>query len=326
MYTHYPVMLEEVLDCLEVAPGQVVVDCTLGEGGHAREMVRRLEGGTLIGIEQDGEVLERAKERLEAFGDRFIGVRDNFSRIREIVEEQSPTGKADRVLFDLGVSRFHLISSGRGFSFNRDEPLDMRMDRGRPLDAYQVVNTFSRHKLSEIIWAYGEERFANRIALRIEQAREKKPISTSRELADIVKGAVPRKYWPRRIHPATRTFQAVRVFVNDELDILEQSVRDAVEALAPEGRICVISFHSLEDRIVKSVFNDLRRGCTCPPDFPVCVCGGTRKLRVLTRKPVTPSESELERNPPSRSARMRCAQKLRGHEAGNLSQEVQQSA
>jgi 16S rRNA (cytosine1402-N4)-methyltransferase len=326
MYAHYPVMLGEVLDCLDVGPGQVVVDCTLGEGGHAREVLQRLEGGTLIGVEQDGEVLDRAKERLEAFGDRFVPVRDSFSRVREIVEEYAPTGKAGRVLFDLGVSRYHLTESGRGFSFNREEPLDMRIDQGRPLSASQVVNSFSRQKLAEIIWAYGEERFANRIALRIEQEREKKPISSSRELADIVKGAVPRKYWPRRIHPATRTFQAVRIFVNDELDILEQAVRDAVDVLAPEGRICVISFHSLEDRIVKSVFNDLRRGCTCPPDFPVCVCGGTRKLRVLTRKPVTPSESELERNPPSRSARMRCAQKLREQGAGNLSREVQQSA
>ncbi len=326
MYAHYPVMLEQVMDCLDIGPDQVVVDCTLGEGGHARGMLQKLERGALIGIEQDEEVLSRAKERLETFGRRFIPVRDNFSHVREIVEQQSPTGRADRVLFDLGVSMFHFTESGRGFSFSREEPLDMRLDRDRPLDAHQVVNTFSRQKLSEIIWAYGEERFANRIAHRIVQARGEKPISTSRELADIVKRAVPRKYWPRRIHPATKTFLAIRIFVNDELDILEQSVRDAVEALAPGGRVCVISFHSLEDRIVKSVFNDLRRGCTCPPDFPVCVCGGIKKVRVLTKKPVTPAEGELERNPPSRSARMRCAQKLREQAAHHLSREVQQSA
>jgi 16S rRNA (cytosine1402-N4)-methyltransferase len=314
------------MECLDLGPDQVVVDCTLGEGGHARGMLRKLGRGTLIGIEQDEEILGRAKGYLEDFKDRFVPVRENFSRIKEIVAERSPTGQADRILFDLGVSMFHFTESGRGFSFSREEPLDMRLDLDRSLDACQVVNDFSRKKLAEVIWAYGEERFANRIAHRIVQAREEKPISTSLELADIVKKAVPRKYWPRRVHPATKTFQAIRVFVNDELDILEQAVRDAVDALAPEGRICVISFHSLEDRIVKTVFNDLCRGCTCSPDFPVCVCGGKKKVRVLTKKPVTPSESELEHNPPSRSARMRCAQKLPVKAVYHLNQEVQQSA
>lgn len=326
MYAHKPVLLREVMSCLDPEPDSVVVDATLGEGGHAAALLQKLESGMLIGIEQDEEVMARARERLSGFNGRFLPVRDNFANMKQIVRAGSPTGRADRILFDLGISMFHLTESGRGFSFSRDEELDMRLDKNRPLNALRVVNEFDRRKLSEIIWAYGEERFAGRIANRIVQERKTSRIHTSLELADIVSKAIPRKYWPKRIHPATRTFQAIRVFVNDEIDLLEQAVRDAVSVLEPEGTICIISFHSLEDRIVKSVFNDFRKGCTCPPDFPVCVCGGRKTLCVLTRKPVTAGEDEIERNPASRSARMRCARKLQEPGSGSINEEIQQSA
>jgi 16S rRNA (cytosine1402-N4)-methyltransferase len=313
MYSHKPVMLESVIECLDIQPENTVIDCTLGEGGHAQEFLKRASCGLLIGIEQDEEMLVRAGERLREFGKRFVGVRDNFMNIAGIVSQRGAL-PVDRVFFDLGVSTYHFTESGRGFSFNREEKLDMRLDASKPLSAHEVINQFSTRRLTELIWAYGEERFAGRIAHFISEARSKKEISTSTQLADIVKGAVPRKMWPKKIHPATKTFQAVRIFVNDEIDILEKSLRDAVDLLRPGGRIAVISFHSLEDRIVKTVFRELARGCTCPPDYPVCVCGNRRKLKVLTKKPIMPGEEEIETNPSSRSARLRCAVKLReGH-------------
>ncbi len=311
MYVHNPVMLEQALRSLDIRPSDRVVDCTLGEGGHAQHFLQKLTNGMLLGIEQDDEILKRAKERLESFNKKFIPVHDNFSNLKKIIENNF-SGGADRIFFDLGISMYHIRESGRGFSFSGDEPLDMRLDRTRALSAADVVNRFCRKKLSEIIWAYGEERFSGRIALYILEAREKKRITSSIELADIVKKAVPRKYWPKRIHPATKTFQAIRIFVNDEIDILENALRDAVDVLKPDGRICVISFHSLEDRVVKSVFNDLKRDCRCPPDFPVCVCGGKKIIKVLTRKPLMPDDREIDQNPSSRSARLRCARKLDG--------------
>ncbi len=311
MYVHNPVMLEQVLRSLEIRPSDRVVDCTLGEGGHARHFLEKLTSGTLLGIEQDDEILKRARERLASFDGKFIPVHDNFSNLKAIIEDNF-SGGIDKIFFDLGISMYHIRESGRGFSFSGDEPLDMRLDRTKAFSAADVVNRFSRKKLSEIIWAYGEERFSGRIALYIVEAREKKRITSSVELADIVKKAVPGKYWPKKIHPATKTFQAIRIFVNDEIELLENSLRDAVDALKPCGRITVISFHSLEDRIVKSVFNDLKRDCRCPPEFPVCVCGGKRIIKVLTKKPLVPDERETEQNPSSRSARLRCAEKLDG--------------
>jgi len=314
MIVHKPVMLEEVLSSLAITSSDVVVDCTLGEGGHAAAFLERLNKGVLVGIEQDEEILSRACERLKPFGERFIPVHDNFFNIKKIVEGLFPAG-VDKVFFDLGISMYHITKSGRGFSFSRSEPLDMRLDLSKTLTACDVVNRFDKKKLAEIIWAYGEEVLANRIAAFIVNERSRKPITTSTELADIVKRAVPRKLWPRKIHPATKTFQAIRIFVNDELEVLEKALRDGIDILKPGGRICVISFHSLEDRIVKTVFQELDRGCHCPPDFPVCVCGGKKVIKVLSKKPCIPGEEELRRNPSSRSARLRFALKLDDQEA-----------
>jgi 16S rRNA (cytosine1402-N4)-methyltransferase len=309
MWVHNPVMLEEVLGCLEIGRNDRIVDCTLGEGGHALQFLERLDGGKLLGIEQDGEILQKASTRLGGYGDRFIPIRDNFSNLRGIVH-RNLKGPIDKIFFDLGISMYHFRESRRGFTFMQDEPLDMRLDQSKPLSAEDVVNQFSRKKLTEIIWAYGEERFSNRIAHYLVTERANKPITTSSELADTVMRAIPRKFWPKNIHPATKTFQAIRIFVNDEIEILERAVRDGIGLLRPGGRICVISFHSLEDRIVKSVFRDLNKGCHCPPDFPVCVCGGKRVIKLLNKKPLYPDEQEVEQNPASRSARLRCAVKL----------------
>jgi 16S rRNA (cytosine1402-N4)-methyltransferase len=310
LYAHTPVMLRQVLECLAIEANDVVVDCTLGEGGHTTHFLKLIGEGMLVGIEQDSEILEKARNRLKGHTGRFLPVRDNFSRIGEILDERVG-GPVDKIFFDLGISMFHIKESGRGFTFAADEPLDMRLDLGKSLSAKEIVNSFDRDKLAQIIWAYGEERFSNQIAQRIVKERSVKPITTSGQLADIVERAIHRKFWPKNIHPATRTFQAIRIFVNDEIEILERAFRSAIASLKPGGRICVISFHSLEDRIAKSVFNDLARGCSCPPDFPVCVCGGTKVLKLLTKKPLMPDEGEIRSNPASRSARLRCALKLK---------------
>ena len=309
MYVHNPVMVDQVLSCLCIKENDIIVDCTLGEGGHAEHFLRRLKTGSLIGIEQDSVLLERAIQRLRDSAVQFVPVRDNFSNLKEIVKRFAKNG-VDKVFFDLGISMFHIRESGRGFSFSREEPLDMRLDQSKTLTGMEVVNRFDQRKLAEIIWAYGEERFSNRIAHRIVQEREKKQITTSLQLADIIEWAIPRKYWPKNIHPATKTFQAIRIFINDEIEILENALKNGIGCLKPGGRICVISFHSLEDRIVKSVFKELTKGCTCPPDFPVCVCGGKKLIKVLTKKPLIPGDEEIRTNPSSRSARMRCAHKL----------------
>jgi len=325
MWAHNPVMLEQVLQLLDIKRNDRIVDCTLGEGGHSQRFLEHLDGGKLLGIEQDAEILGRASERLKEYGECFIPVRDNFSNLKAIV--QRTMGKSiDKVFFDLGISMYHIKESGRGFSFNLAEPLDMRLDQDKPLSAGDVINRFNRKKLTEIIWAYGEERFSNRIAHYIVTERMKKPISTSAELADIVMRAIPKKFWPRNIHPATKTFQAIRIFVNDEIEILERAIRDGIDLLRPGGRICVISFHSLEDRIVKSVFRDLSRDCHCPPDFPVCVCGGRRAVRILTKKPLQPDEREIKQNPASRSARLRCAVKLNASLPSMREEEIRYSA
>ncbi len=310
MIVHTPVMLNEVLYYLDIKEDDIVVDCTLGEGGHSFEILKRLKNGKLIGIEKDEEILKKAKERLEPFKDRFIPVRANFSDIKDIVSSIIEDKGVNKILFDLGISMFHIKESKRGFSFLKDEPLDMRLDPSNSLSASDVINTFDEKKLSAIIWAYGEERFASRIARFIVQERKNNPITTTLQLSDIIKRAIPRKFWPKKIHPATRTFQAIRIFVNDEIDILENALKDAIELLKPEGRICVITFHSLEDRIVKSVFNDSAKGCICPPGFPVCICGRKKKIKILTRKPIMSGEKEKEENPSARSAKLRCAEKL----------------
>ncbi len=325
MFTHIPVMLDEVLHYLDIKEDDTVIDCTLGEGGHAYEFLKRLKKGVLIGIEKDREILKKAEERLKEFGDRFIPVNANFSEVKDIAGSLAG-GSVNKIFFDLGISMYHIKESGRGFSFLSDEPLDMRLDPDGSLTARDVVNTFDEKKLSEIIWAYGEERFSSRIARFIVEYRKTKPITTSQELSDIIKRAIPKKFWPKRIHPATKTFQAIRIFVNDEIDILENSIKDAIDVLKPEGRICVISFHSLEDRVVKSVFSEKAKGCVCPPDFPVCICGRKKEVKILTRKPVFSGERERAENPSARSAKLRCAEKLSDAQAqmqgGNNSQKV----
>jgi 16S rRNA (cytosine1402-N4)-methyltransferase len=309
MFIHDPVMVQQVIENLDIRYGDTVLDCTLGEGGHTEHFLRVVGNGTVVGIEQDEEVLQRAQKRFREQKEFFIAVRGNFSLLKKIVSENIGH-KVDRIFFDLGISMYHLKESRRGFSFARNEPLDMRLDRSKAVSAYDVVNGFDERKLAEIIWAYGEEKFSNQIAASIVRIRAKKQITMSKELADIVMGAIPKRYWPKNIHPATKTFQAIRIFVNDEIDILDKALRDAIDTLKQGGRICVISFHSLEDRIVKSVFRELAKGCTCPPDFPVCVCGKKRMVRVVTKKPLVPDQEEIHVNPASRSARLRCAVKL----------------
>jgi len=322
MYAHTPIMVDKVLEFLNIKETDNVVDCTLGEGGHSHYFLEKLNAGKLVGIEQDGIILERAKERLKGFGDNFIPVNGNFSQIKEIIDNLG-IGEINKIFFDLGISMFHIKESKRGFSFLQDEPLDMRLDSSKNLSAKDVVNELDEKKLAEIIWAYGEERFSSRIAHFIVKERKIKQITTSLQLSDIIKRAIPRKYWPGRIHPATKTFQAIRIFVNDEIEILENALRDAVDLLDAEGRICIISFHSLEDRIAKSVLNDLAKGCICPPDFPICICGRKKEIKVLTRKPVLSEKSEISRNPASRSAKLRCAEKMmNAQEQENLSERV----
>jgi len=325
MFIHKPVMVSQVLSCLSIKDNDIIVDCTLGEGGHTSYFLKTIKNGKVVGIEQDGEILESAVYRFRKYKQAFIPVKANFSHLKGIMDEKIG-GKVDKIFFDLGISMFHIKKSGRGFSFSTDEPLDMRLDLSRSLRGTDVVNSFDKRKLAEIIWAYGEERFSNRISQFIVREREKKPIRTSLQLADIVKRSIPRKYWPKNIHPATKTFQAIRIFVNDEIEILENALRDGIESLKYEGRIGVISFHSLEDRIVKSVFKELTRGCTCPPDFPVCVCGKRKVLKILTKKPLTPEEKEKKENPSSRSARFRCAVKLQSNVADRVKQDVKEIA
>jgi len=325
MFVHNPVMVEKVLSCLCIKSDDIIVDCTLGEGGHASHFLPVLHEGYLIGIEQDAALLERAISRLKDYEERIVPARDNFSNLKSILKRIVKDG-VDKIFFDLGISMFHIKESGRGFSFSREEPLDMRLDQSKPMRGIDVVNRFDEKKLAEIIWAYGEERFSNRIVHFIAQERQKKEITTSTQLADIIKRAIPRKHWPKNIHPATKTFQAIRIFVNDEIDILENALRDGIACLKPGGRICVISFHSLEDRIVKSVFKDLTKGCTCPPDFPVCVCGGKKIIKIITKKPLVPDEEEIRNNPASRSARLRCAYKLEESYTDNPKQYMKDTA
>jgi len=325
MFVHSPVMVGKVLSSLHIQSDDIVVDCTLGEGGHSAAFLEKLEDGFVLGIEQDEEILKKATERFKDYAERFIPVRSNFVFVKQIIEEKIGK-KVDKIFFDLGISMFHIQESGRGFSFSREEPLDMRLDQSKPLRGQDVVNSFDKKRLSEIIWAYGEEKFSNRISEQIVRERGKNRITTSLQLSDIIKRAIPRKQWPKHIHPATKTFQAIRIFINDEIEILENALKDAIECLKPDGRICVISFHSLEDRIVKTVFKDLMRGCTCPPDFPVCVCGGKKVIRILTKKPVFPDEIEIRMNPASRSARLRCAYKLTDPDEASNFQRAQVSA
>ena len=307
-YTHKSVLLDECIEALDLRPDGIYVDGTLGRAGHSREIAKHLSTGRLICIDRDSAAIEAAKERLAPWMDRVTLVHGNFADLAEELRELNLTG-VDGMLFDLGVSSPQLDDASRGFSYMQDAPLDMRMDQDAPLTAYEVVNSWSYEELRRILFEYGEERYAPVIAKHIVRARETKPVETTLELVDIIKGAMPPAALREKQHPAKRSFQAIRIAVNGELDALPPMLKAATEALNPGGRLAVSTFHSLEDRIVKRAMQDMARGCTCPPEFPVCVCGKKPKLKVLTRKPIVSGEAELEENPRARSAKLRVAEK-----------------
>ena len=307
-YTHKPVLLHECIDALAIRPDGVYVDGTLGRAGHSREIAKRLTTGRLICIDRDMAAIDAAKERLAPYLDRVTLVHSNFSELESVLRQAGVTG-ADGMLFDLGVSSPQLDDGSRGFSYMQDAPLDMRMDRSAPLSAYEVVNTWSYEELRRILYDYGEERYAPAIAKAIVRARETAPVDTTLELVEIIKDAMPPAALREKQHPAKRSFQAIRIAVNGELDALEPMLRSAVDGLNPGGRLAVITFHSLEDRIVKRTLQEMAKGCTCPPEFPVCVCGKKPKIKILTRRPVVSGAVELEENPRARSAKLRVAEK-----------------
>ena len=307
---HKPVLVAEVTASLQCRPGAVYLDGTVGGGGHAFEILRNsAPNSRLIGIDTDTDALREAQRRLAPFGDRAILVKGNFAAMETILAGMN-IGKLEGILLDLGVSSHQLDTAGRGFSFALDAPLDMRMDQSRGPSAYDLIHTLSRDELEKIIRNYGEERMAGRIARVIVERRTVSPIRTTADLAGIVAGALPRARGPARIHPATRTFQALRIAVNDELANLRKALADGMERLTDGGRFCVISFHSLEDRIVKSAFHTEEKGCICPSDLPLCACGRKPSMKVLTRKPVVAGESEVHENPRARSAKMRIAERI----------------
>ena len=309
-FSHRSVLLDECIENLNIKPDGIYVDGTAGGGGHSLEIVKRLTaGGRLIAIDRDDAAIAAATARLSDYLDRVTFVRNNFSSAREVCRELG-IEKIDGILLDLGVSSYQLDTAERGFTHNADAPLDMRMDRRGELDAYVVVNTYSYEELRRVIWEYGEDRFAPKIASAIVRRREKAPINTTGELVDIIKSAIPPAAREGGHHPAKRTFQAIRIEVNGELDAIEPAIRNAKEIMNEGGRIVIITFHSLEDRIVKQTYADMASGCTCPRTLPVCVCGKRPEVKVITKKPILPSERELEENPRSRSAKLRVAEKI----------------
>lgn len=305
-FSHIPVMLYEAVDGLNIRPDGVYVDGTAGGGGHSAEILSRLQSGTLYSIDQDPDAIATVTERFKDDPNSVI-IKGNFSDMKTLLAQKN-VFSVDGVLLDIGVSSHQLDDKDRGFSFHEDAPLDMRMSR-EGLSAADLVNTLSAEELSRILYDYGEEKYARSIANGIVKARADKPIETTLELAEIVKNNVPQKV-RRDSHPARKTFQALRIAVNRELDALEEGLQSAYEMLSPGGRLCVITFHSLEDRAVKRAMKELAQGCTCPPDFPVCVCGRKPKVKLVTGKPITPSEEEMETNPRARSAKLRICEKL----------------
>ena len=308
-FSHRSVLLDECMEGLAIKPEGIYVDGTAGGGGHSSEIAKRLGGGRLIAIDQDEAAIMAASARLEPLGKNTTVVRSNFCELGKVCDSLG-IEKIDGVLLDLGVSSYQLDTAERGFSYNADAPLDMRMDKRAPLSAYEVVNGYEEKELKRILFEYGEERFSPQIAAAIVKARAKKPIESTAELSDIIKYAIPPSAREGGHHPAKRSFQAIRIEVNAELDVIEPAIKAAVNRLNRGGRIAIITFHSLEDRIVKQAFASLASGCTCPKDFPVCVCGNKPKVKLVTRKPILPSKEELEENPRSRSAKLRVAEKL----------------
>lgn len=309
-FTHRPVLLDECIENLKIRPDGVYLDGTLGRAGHSREIAKRLTTGRLICVDRDDAALEAAKERLADWMDRVTLVHSNFDQVGDIVANLGLPG-VDGMLFDLGVSSPQLDDGARGFSYMADAPLDMRMDRSEGLTAADVVNTWPQEELKRILFQYGEERYAPLIAAAIVRRRQERPIGTTLELVDVIKSAMPGKALKEKQHPAKRSFQAIRIAVNDELASVERMLKGAVPKLNRGGRLAVITFHSLEDRIVKSGLAEFAKGCTCPPDFPVCVCGKTPDVKLINKKPILPTEREVEENPRARSAKLRVAEKLK---------------
>jgi len=306
-FHHIPVLFNETIEMLDCKPGDIIVDGTLGGGGHAQAILERiLPGGTLIGIDRDPDALEAASRRLDKYQDSLITIHDNFANLESILDRLGIEA-IDGMIMDLGVSSYQLDKGSRGFSYQSNAPLDMRMDPTQELSAHDVVNKYDERRLARIISQYGEERWAARIAKFIVNNR---PINTTAELTQVIKAAIPAKARRQGPHPAKRTFQAIRIEVNKELEILEDAIESAVSKLRSGARLCIITFHSLEDRIVKNTFKKLQNPCTCPPDVPICICGNQPLVEVITRKPIIPSEQEISQNPRSRSAKLRACQKL----------------
>lgn len=306
-FKHVSVLLDECIDALNIRENKTYVDCTLGGTGHTREILKKLKGGKLIGIDQDTDALRNAEILLKDY-ENVILVHQNFENIKEIIIENAPAG-VDGILMDLGVSSYQLDEGERGFSYMKDAPLDMRMNREEDLSAYDVVNKYPEEEIYRIIRDYGEEKWAKRVAGFIRKARDEKPIETTLELVEVIKAAIPAKARREGPHPAKRTFQAIRIEVNRELSILRQTVLDAVDGLNPGGRLAIITFHSLEDRIVKTTYKELEDPCNCPKNMP-CICGKVATVKILTKKPILPTDEEIEVNPRSRSAKLRVLEKL----------------
>ena len=309
-FSHKSVLLDECIESLNIKPDGVYVDGTAGGGGHSFEIARHLgKDGLLISIDQDEDAIQATSKRLECYGGRVKVVRNNFSNLADVCADLG-IEKIDGLLLDLGVSSYQLDTAERGFSYMADAPLDMRMDKRSALDAHTVINKYEEAELKRIIYEYGEERFAGKIAARIVSARQQSPINTTGELVQVIKSAMPAAMRDGGSHPAKRTFQAIRIEVNKELNVIAPAVRSAVDLLDGGGRVSIITFHSLEDRIVKQEFAKYAKGCTCPKDFPVCICGKKPTVKELTKKPILPSDGELEANPRSRSAKLRVAEKI----------------
>lgn len=311
-YRHTPVLVNEVLENIPFRPGIRILDCNLGEGGHssliAKEIIKS-GGGTLIGLERDEKIFKKAEKNLREYSDIIKIVNENFVNLDKVLNKLS-IFEIDVILFDLGISSFHYFDDDRGFSFMDEQKLDMRLDKTCEYSASDILNSFEERKIAEIIKEYGEERFAKRIARNVIKVRQDETILKTEQLVEIVKMSIPRKFWPKHISPATKTFQALRIYVNSELENLKNVLPKAFEILNKGGRLLVISFHSLEDRIVKRFMNEMSKKCVCPPEIPVCVCDNKPKLKVLSKRAISPTDEEIQRNKASRSAKLRVAEKL----------------
>lgn len=308
-FDHKSVLLQESIEGLDIKANGIYVDCTTGGGGHSLEIAKRLETGRLICIDQDQEALDHASQVLEAHGEKVIFIKSNFSEI-DVVLDQLGIDKIDGALMDIGVSSYQFDNEERGFSYRQDARLDMRMDRNAMLDAHEVVNHYSKEELENIFWKYGEEKWGRRIAEFIIEARQHQPIDTTNDLVEIIRQAIPKKVREQGGHPARKVFQALRIEVNGELDALEKAIDIIAHRLTPGGRLAIITFHSLEDRIVKNAFRDLNQGCICPPDFPICICKNRSVVDTITRKPTLPKETEIAHNHRARSAKLRIAKRI----------------